>query len=1237
MHRPLPGRLPVRLASVPIIAIICAALAGQSACAEAGSRKVGDTSHAAIHGAWWRCHLDAPILFARRHSYIGIHIYDTYYKWKPGGGLYVIENPADPPAEHRVRPIIDPTTPETLGEGIYSDPELSWDARRVLFCFKGEPNGSNAIYEIGIDGKDLRRLTDPRPSCEAYKGRGGGVHDVAPAYLPDGRIVFLSSRPNGLVPCNNTGVAILHVMNPDGSDIHPISVNNVNEFDPVPLPDGRILFGRWEYIDKTALTIQSLWTVFPDGTNETALFANNMVFPEALLDARPVPDSMHLVAATLAPHNSPPRGTVGIVNPLLGKNAPHAITNFEHPDKPTHDRGNSCEPWPLSENVLLFSGRPKGAAFNAIEIMDRTGRRHVVHAEPGICCHSPMPVRPRPRPPSIPDATDRTKTTGRFYVQDIHKGLDGVEPGEVTHLRIIEETSRTSPSPGGAMNQTFLMSGVLAWSAKNILGTVDVADDGSAYFEAPAGRALYLQALDADGRLVRSMRTFIQAAPGVTRSCIGCHEHKYSTPANLGDRRAFRRPPARPRPESWGSGFIDYPSMIQPVFDRHCLPCHGGEKGLAARLDLSGGWTEYFSISYENLAGRRRSQTWADLIAAIDCMNGTSLFSARILGPHGHGSGAAPLADVLVSGHQDRLPGLTPRERDLVLAWIDTNGLYHGTWDYSTHGPRLKAWNGIKAAVVSEMGEAGCMECHGKNGKPTRFENDWINLRRPEFSRVLRAPLAKEADGGYGLALCRKRPIDPNGWRSRIMVLGGYQHAVRPVASFDRPAAPKMTEDGEPGVTFRSTDDPHYQSLLATIRRGRREALAAPRVDMPGAEVVAGSHRQRYPQPLPDPLPDLSVGTDGDAVVHLSWERSARTIGLSAEVHRGPGPDFAPSETTRLAETALFHYADASAPVGIQHYAVVLVSAQGTSRPIRARVDVPAPAPPAAPTGLAAEPEPGRVLLRWQGGPDLTVRYVVSRAAAGSDAFKPLTAVPTTAWEFADVSARSDEAARYTVRAVSRRGGVSPPAPAVEAKALPEIREPVFTVDYAVGTDAADCKGRPVAATLHGKARVAEGALDLRAGGHVTYPHRDAFDLAQRFSVACRVRFEEAGQMPVVVSCGQWQKAGWFLQRFGGGWRWHVGGIDCDGGTPAVGRWVHLVGTYDGSKARLFQDGRLVAERDGIAVTTPWKGPLHVGQYSAGPADPYQVTGQIQGLRIYSRALPADEIAGALDALAAGQ
>ena len=1207
-----------------------------------------------------RANLDAPLLFVKRHSYTGIHIYDTFYKWPPGGGgIYVCENPWEPADKWKIRPVIDPSTPGTLGVGVYTHPELSWDAKRLLFCFKGEPNGSTSIYEIGVDGTGLRRLTDPTPCLPNHKGGGGGIHDITPAYLPDGRIVFTSTRPSGLVPCANSGVNILHVMNADGSDIHPISVNNVNEFDPCILPDGRILHGRWEYVDKNALTQQSLWTIFPDGTHETALFANNMVHPEATLDARPVPEAPHLIVSTFAPHNSTPRGSIAIINTHVSKNSPEAIYNFEHPRNPTHDRGDSCEPWPISKDIILYSGRPPGSKRNVLMMIDRDGNREVLYGDPEISCHAPMLVKPRPVPQVIASSVDRAKTTGNFLVLDIYQGLaeHGVRRGEVTHLRVIEETSRVSPTPGGAMNQVFLMSGVLAWSAKIFLGVVPVEPDGSALFEAPSGRALYLQALDAEGRMVQSMRTFVQAAPGTTRTCIGCHEHKFSTPTppltplplREGEGGgsdlwkgptltlpspwkgegylALKRPPSKLRPESWGSGFIDYPSMVQPIFNKHCVSCHGGEKGFAGRLDLTGGWTEYFSISYENLISRRETQVVAHLIAGIDCMNGTALFSVPIRPPRFHGSGAAPLADELMGRHKDqrRIEGLTRAERDLIMAWIDTNGLYHGTWDYTTNGCSAKAWPGIQNALQAQMNAAGCTKCH------TYFDGDWFNLERPELSRILRAPLAAGKDG-YGTAMCRNWKVDPT--RKRIFVLRtGYAHGVTPIERFSAPPpAPVPEDDGKPVISFASTADPHYQAMLAIIQNGRRTVLATPRTDMPGAKLLPGAHRQFIPTPLPDPLPALNATADPDGVVHLSWERSARTIGLTAEIHRGKTPDFAPGKDTLLVETALFRHTDPAAEPGTQHYALLLANPDRQSKPIRASVRVPEPPPPQAPAGLEATPAPGRVYLAWQEVPGTRTRYNVYRAKAGTNDYQRLTPEPTTALRFTDSTAPEGVQQAYVVRAVSARGAESEPSAPATAAPLAEVKDPVFVAAFAENADAALFGGGSVKGTLHGKARVADGTLDLAAGGHVTFGHRPEFDLGQRISIELWANLAAAGQMPVLVSCGHWNQAGWFLQRIGGHWRWHVGGIDCDGGKPEPSKWHHVVGTYDGQTARLYQDGRLVAEKEGAAILARWGGPLHLGQYSGGPGPAYQVTGRIRGLKVYTRALPPHDVAASFKA-----
>ena len=1164
--------------------------------------------------------LDAPLLFVKRHSYTGIHIYDTFYKWPPGGGgIYVLENPSAPREQWRIRPIIDGTTAGTLGNGVYTHPELSYDARKLLFCYKGEPNGNTSIYEIGVDGTGLRRITDPGPLCAQHKGGGAGLHDIAPAYLPDGRIVCLSTRPSGLVPCANSGVSILHVMNADGSDLHPISVNFVHEFDPTVMPDGRLLFGRWEYVDKNALTIQSLWTCNPDGAQETALYANNMVLPEAILDARPVPGT-HLIVGTLAKHNATPRGAIAFIDPLVGKNDPRAITNLEHPTDPTFDRGDSCEPWPLSERAVVFSGRPAGQRRNVLELLDRDGQRFTLMADPSICLHSPMLIKPRAVPPVLPESTDRRQTTGRFYVQDVQRGLTGVRPGEVKWLRLTEETSRVSERHGGAnpFNQTFLLSAALAFSVKNILGIVPVAPDGSAYFEAPAGRALFLQALDGEGRLVQSMRTFVQAAPGTTRSCIGCHEHKFTAPTNdQGFRPVLRRAPDRPQPESWGSGYMDYPGMVQPVLDRHCVACHGGEQGIAAGLDLSGGWTQFFNISYQNLVNRRRVQYIADLVAGIDCMNGTAWWSSQIFKPRTIHSGAAPLAQLLVSGHKGRLANLTRPERDVLMAWMDSNAIYYGSWDYSPAGCELAGWTETRAALAGQMQRSGCGKCHGNV-----FEEDWFNLQRPELSRILRAPLAAGGEG-HGLSWCRERKVDPTWVRLRMLV-NGYAHAIIPLEKFPRREWRPQDLSGTPAPTFASTQDAGYQALLAIIRRGQAKALATPRVDVPGATIIAGAPRFFVPPPVPDLAPAPTVEVDADSVAHVRWERSARTIGLGAEVYRGEREGFALDEKALVARTTLATLDDKQPPAGQQWYALVLVSGEQRSKPAYRAVTVPPPAPPAAPTGLQATPAPSAVRLAWTAAPR-AAGYHVWRARPGGELAK-LTEEPVRLPAYSDGTAEAGTTWRYAVQAVSPRGLVGGLSATAEAAPL-AVQEPVFALPLTKDAQATLAGGRMLAGKLVGGAKIAGGILDVSAGGHLAYPHQSEFDLAQPLSLEFWSHGTQPGGMPVLVSSGLWRQSGWFLQRFSGAWRWHVGGTDCDGGKPALNRWVHLLCTYDGRSARIFEDGKQVAQTAVGGVPNVWTGDLLVGQYSGGPGPEYQFTGRLAGVRLYLRAIGPEEAA----------
>lgn len=1215
--------------------------------------------------------LDFPILFSKEHNYQGLHIYDAFFQHRPGGGIYVLENPWAPKDEQRVRAVIDATTPETLGEGVYSSPALSYDAKRVVFAFKGSAQGNTELYEIGIDGVGLRQVTNFDAGANVYYGAGSGWHDVQPSYLPDGRIVFTSTRYSGLVPCANNAVAVLFVVNPDGSNLHTLSVNNVTEFNPSVLDDGRILFGRWEYIDKNALTIQSLWTVFPDGTNETALYSNNMVFPEAVLQAKQVPGNPGLVVGTFAAHNGPPRGAIAMVDITGDKNDENAIFNFEYHDVPTFDRGQSCDPWALNENLVLYSGmiseplptekptsphqperigavlpQPPGQ-YNSLLLIDRSGKRVEVLSDDSIDLHSPIPVVPRALPRIVPKMIDEEQTVGRFFVKDVYKGLNGVERGSVKWLRVIEETSRVTASPGSnGLNQTFSISAALAWSPKIYLGIVSVKENGSVYFEVPTGRAVYFQLLDENYRMIRGMRTFIQASPGFTRGCVGCHEYGPPELTELGAARYPVDAVEKLRDESWGGGYLDYPTHIQPIWDAKCVSCHGGER-LDAGLDLSGAPTRLFNISYENLTSRRRNQYQVDLIAGVCCMNGTAYYSCKFFEPYEHGSGKAPLADILLNDpvHKGLL---TQEERELVFTWIDSNGIYYGTWDFTASGPILKPIESAKGELIALMNapESGCSECHADS---RRFENDWINIANPESSRILRAPLAKlDADplAAAGLALCRSRAFPQDFLRLGIMSNGQYEHAVKELRMFPTQEWREWDESGEPVCSFESRENETYRKMLAIIQNARAQALSDPRIDMPNAYeapggIVEGRSRQITPLPVPEYEVSFEAKAAPNGVVKLNWERSARTIGLVFELRRFGGLNDSEAGTL-LTRTERFDFVDAAPPVGKIRYELTPISepsltcgaywvseenraneafAAVRGTPVSRNVEIIEASALNGPTDVQARAEFERIVLTWKDGAadglENASRYVVTRQiGCGADSAETLTPAPIYGTTFVDKTAPVGVDCVYSVAAISACGVRSEPGVcAARAVAAPKLE--LFSAPYASNVNGTLEDGRETGVRIVGKPAIENEALTIGRGSYLAYPHRDEYSAARRFTLELDVRFDAPGVMPVIVSNGCWNQSGWFLQSFNGKIRFHFGGVDCDASEPVpIGKEVRLVATYDGDKLQVTQDGRVIAERVCQPNSNAWRGELFVGQYSAEQSDSYQFFGTIRNLKI---------------------
>jgi hypothetical protein len=348
-------------------------------------------------------------------------------------------------------------------------------------------------------------------------------------------------------------------------------------------------------------------------------------------------------------------------------------------------------------------------------------------------------------------------------------------------------------------------------------------------------------------------------------------------------------------------------------------------------------------------------------------------------------------------------------------------------------------------------------------------------------------------------------------------------------------------------------------------------------------------------------------------------------IGLTFDLYRHDKPYFKPKKEHLVNTTRLFHYEDIKAPEGRQYYALIASSGPNRSKHTYAMANVPKSIPVPVPRAITAVSHPGEIKLQWKDPQDLNIRFNVYRAPVGSSDYDKLNEKPLPLAEYRDVSLEAKVNYQYVVRSVNRRQIESPPSKEIICHALP-IRKPVLSVDFKDSLEGVLYDGSKNKGRLYGNAKITDGSLDLRKGGYVTFPYNSRFDLDGKLTLKCRVKFDSIDKMPIIVSCGQWNGKGWFLQKLGSGFRWHVGGVDCDGGKAVVGEWISLVCVFDGENATLLQDGEEVASVPCTPNRVPWQGALFVGQYGAGPDQAYQVKGSISDVKIYRSTIFPKEI-----------
>ena len=354
-------------------------------------------------------------------------------------------------------------------------------------------------------------------------------------------------------------------------------------------------------------------------------------------------------------------------------------------------------PWPLSEDFFLvafsfdpLSGMGSGVLDDTktgIYYFDRFGNLELLYRDAEISSMNAMLLSPTRQQRRIAGALDPALgNEGEFFLADVKWSLRPLPDRPVRQLRIFQVLPKSETHVANLPRLGYAN----AESARALVGTVPVEDDGSAWFRAPAGKPLYFQAVDAEGRAVQGMRTLTYLQPGERRGCVGCHERSGSAPPPR-PALAMRRGPSAIEPGPDGSRPLSYPRLVQPILDRHCVRCHDGSEGEGkSPVLLTGEPLGQFTRSYESLRPFVRWYEWG----------GKTIYET-VTPPGRMGADESPLSALIVDDTHRQSVELPDDERRRLYLWLDAMRLWNlfpgGTIGAATRASRANAEAGVDA------------------------------------------------------------------------------------------------------------------------------------------------------------------------------------------------------------------------------------------------------------------------------------------------------------------------------------------------------------------------------------------------------------------------------------------------------------------------------------------------------------------------------------------------------------
>jgi len=636
------------------------------------------------------------VIFAKHHNMGGgFFAYTEYTNWAGNkfGGLCRLDFDNEAFADGKFATVT--TLIPTDTGGVIRDPALSYDAKRLLFAWRQDAHDRYyEIYEMELATGETRLITGD----DTY----GASYD--PCYLPDGNILFVSSRVVQSVDCAGPDVSNFFICDRDGGSVRRVGFDQVHTLWPTVLDDGRIVYMRWDYNDRSQIYPQGLLQMNPDGTGQTEFYGNNTWEPTTLFHPCGIPGTSKVVAA-MGGHHNPQCGKLGIIDTAQARQGLGGVTELPSGETPTYPRADAyaqtgdqyCYPFPLDEQSLLVSYDPiayhlraPGQRFDNknhmrfhLYYVTFDGRRELLSADSRISSLEPVPVIARTVPTVQPSKVDYRQTTGVFYLQDIYQGpgLEGIPRGTIKKLRVVELRYRemnigangSSGKGGGATVVTPIAVGTGAWDVKAILGDATVHEDGSAMFRVPARTPVYFQALDEKNRMIQTMRSWATLMPGEEASCVGCHEHKNQGPvAGIGTSLAMKAGPERLEPFYGPPRGFSFAKEIQPILDKHCVSCHSEEAEakdylLTAAPVLDSKSKRYWSRAYMTLTQTKEGESRGQANELVNWISNSS--EPCMIPPQYGGSTRSELITILEHDHYD--VSLSREEMDKLCAWID--------------------------------------------------------------------------------------------------------------------------------------------------------------------------------------------------------------------------------------------------------------------------------------------------------------------------------------------------------------------------------------------------------------------------------------------------------------------------------------------------------------------------------------------------------------------------------------